>query len=86
MDTSSLGFDSAGVSTESGQAHLERGGAEAGLWAECEPPVRAAAAHHECFKIRDEARSKILDYIKLLYNRKRLHSTLGYRLDPSGLP
>jgi len=34
--------------------------------------------HHECFESRDEARSRIFDYIELFYNRKRLHSTLGY--------
>ena len=35
--------------------------------------------HHERFETRDDARSKIFDYIELFYNRKRLHSTLGYR-------
>lgn len=35
--------------------------------------------HHERFNSRDEARSRIFDYIELFYNRKRLHSTLGYR-------
>lgn len=35
--------------------------------------------HHESFNSRDEARSRIFDYIELFYNRKRLHSTLGYR-------
>lgn len=31
------------------------------------------------FKTREEARSMIFDYIEVFYNRKRLHSTLGYR-------
>lgn len=35
--------------------------------------------HHERFDSRDEARGRIFDYIELFYNRKRLHSTLGYR-------
>lgn len=30
------------------------------------------------FKTREEARSKIFEYIEIFYNRKRLHSTLGY--------
>lgn len=35
--------------------------------------------HHFSFKTRDEARSAIFDYIKLFYNRKRIHQLLGYR-------
>jgi len=31
------------------------------------------------FKTREEARAKIFEYIEVFYNRKRLHSTLGYR-------
>lgn len=31
------------------------------------------------FKTREEARSKIFEYIEVFYNRKRLHSTLGYQ-------
>jgi len=27
---------------------------------------------------RDEARSAIFEYIEIFYNRKRMHSTLGY--------
>ncbi len=30
------------------------------------------------FKTRDEARSKIFEYIEMYYNRKRTHSSLGY--------
>lgn len=30
------------------------------------------------FKTREEARSKIFEYIEIFYNRQRLHSTLGY--------
>jgi transposase InsO family protein len=30
------------------------------------------------FKTRDEAKSKIFEYIEMYYNRKRAHSTLGY--------
>ncbi len=35
--------------------------------------------HHCDFRSRDEARSTIFDYIKLFYNRKRIHQSLGYR-------
>lgn len=31
------------------------------------------------FRTREEARSMIFEYIEVFYNRKRLHSTLGYR-------
>lgn len=35
---------------------------------------------HLCaFKTREEARVSIFEYIEVFYNRKRLHSTLGYR-------
>jgi putative transposase len=32
----------------------------------------------ERFETRDEARRKIFEYIELFYNRKRLHSSIGY--------
>jgi transposase InsO family protein len=31
------------------------------------------------FKTRDEARQAIFDFIEVFYNRRRLHSSLGYR-------
>ena len=31
------------------------------------------------FKTRDEAKSKIFEYIEMYYNRKRTHSSLGYK-------
>ncbi len=31
------------------------------------------------FKTREEARSAIFEYIEIFYNRRRLHSTLGYQ-------
>lgn len=34
---------------------------------------------HLCnYRIREEAKSSIFEYIEVFYNRKRLHSTLGY--------
>jgi transposase InsO family protein len=35
--------------------------------------------HHEPFSNIDHARLAIFDYIELFYNRKRLHSALGYQ-------
>jgi len=35
---------------------------------------------HLCgYKIREEAKNSIFEYIEVFYNRKRLHSTIGYR-------
>lgn len=35
--------------------------------------------HHRRFATRAQARSSLFDYLELFYNRKRLHSSLGYR-------
>ena len=35
--------------------------------------------HRQSFPDRARARFAIADYIKVFYNRRRLHSTLGYR-------
>jgi putative transposase len=35
--------------------------------------------HHNDFTTREQASSAIFDYIELLYNRKRIHQSLGYR-------
>ena len=34
--------------------------------------------HRNNYRTRAEARSRLFDYIEVFYNRKRLHSTLGY--------
>jgi len=41
--------------------------------------LKQELTHHERFKTRDEARSKVFDYIEVFYNRQRLHSSLDYR-------
>ena len=41
--------------------------------------LKQELTHHEQFKDRDEARSKVFDYIEVFYNRERLHSALGNR-------
>jgi putative transposase len=35
--------------------------------------------HRQFFPDRARARFAVADYIEVFYNRKRLHSTLGYR-------
>ena len=37
---------------------------------------------HEHYRTREQARASVFEYIEVFYNRKRLHSTLGY-LSPS---
>ena len=39
--------------------------------------LKQELTHHEQFTDRDEARSKIFDYIEVFYNRRRLHSSLN---------
>jgi len=41
--------------------------------------LKLELTHHERFVDREEARSKVFDYIEVFYNRQRLHSSLGYR-------
>jgi transposase InsO family protein len=35
--------------------------------------------YHEHYRTRDEATRSIFEYVECWYNRKRLHSALGYR-------
>ncbi len=35
--------------------------------------------HHESYATREEARRSLFDYVEVFTNRRRLHSTLGYR-------
>lgn len=41
--------------------------------------LKVELCKEERFKTREEARAKIFEYIEVFYNRKRLHSTLGYQ-------
>ena len=34
--------------------------------------------NHERYGTREQARASIFEYIEVFYNRKRLHSSLGY--------
>ena len=40
--------------------------------------LKTEAVHREQFATREEARAAIFEYIEVFYNRKRLHSSLGY--------
>lgn len=39
---------------------------------------KVEAIHGETFKTRDDAKKHVFEYIEIYYNRKRLHSTLGF--------
>jgi putative transposase len=41
--------------------------------------LKQELTHHERFVDRDQARSKVFDYIEVFYNRQRLHSGLDYQ-------
>jgi putative transposase len=40
--------------------------------------LKTELVHHEQYATRDQARRSIFEYIEVFYNRKRLHSSLGY--------
>lgn len=40
--------------------------------------LKMELVYHTRFRTRQEATSRIFDYIEVFYNRQRLHSTLGY--------
>jgi putative transposase len=41
--------------------------------------LKTELVHHEHYATRDAARASIFEYIEVFYNRKRLHSALGYQ-------
>ena len=41
--------------------------------------LKTEVIYHEKYLTRDQARRSIFEYIEVFYNRKRKHSTLGYR-------
>ena len=41
--------------------------------------LKTELVHHEHYATREAARLSIFEYIEVFYNRKRLHSVLGYR-------
>ena len=40
--------------------------------------LKMEEVYHQRYKTREEARNNIFEYIEIFYNRKRLHSYLGY--------
>ena len=40
--------------------------------------LKTELVHHERYATRERARASIFEYIEVFYNRKRLHSSLGY--------
>ena len=40
--------------------------------------LKTELVHHEHYATREQARQSIFEYIEVFYNRKRLHSSLGY--------
>lgn len=40
--------------------------------------LKTELVHHESFQTRQQAKRAIFEYIEVFYNRKRLHSSLGY--------
>lgn len=40
--------------------------------------IKKELVHHDDYLTREEARMSIFEYIEVYYNRKRLHSTIGY--------
>lgn len=41
--------------------------------------LKKEQVHHARFRTREEAKAAVFDYVKVFYNRQRLHSALGYR-------
>lgn len=41
--------------------------------------LKTELVHHEHYATRDAARQSIFEYIEVFYNRKRMHSSLGYK-------
>jgi putative transposase len=40
--------------------------------------LKTELVHHQQYATREQARQSIFEYIEIFYNRKRLHSSLGY--------
>ena len=40
--------------------------------------LKVECVHHESYATREQARASIFEFVEVFYNRKRLHSSLGY--------
>jgi len=63
------------IASMSGLAHCYDNAAMESFWSS----LKNELVHHEPFSHIDQARRALFDYIELFYNRKRLHSALGYQ-------
>jgi putative transposase len=63
------------IASMSGLAHCYDNAAMESFWSS----LKNELVHQQAFANLDEARLAIFDYIELFYNRKRLHSALGYQ-------
>lgn len=63
------------IASMSGLAHCYDNAAMESFWSS----LKNELVHHEPFHHAEQARLAIFDYIELFYNRKRLHSALGYQ-------
>ena len=43
-----------------------------------DPTLKTELVNHERYSTRGQARASVFNYIEAFYNRRRLHSTLGY--------
>ena len=41
--------------------------------------IKSELTHHERYATREQASRSLFEYIEVFYNRRRIHSTLGYR-------
>jgi putative transposase len=41
--------------------------------------LKTELVNHESYATTDQARQSIFEYVEMFYNRKRLHSSLGYQ-------
>ena len=41
--------------------------------------LKSELVNHEHYATQEQARASIFEYIEVFYNRKRLHSSLGYQ-------
>ncbi len=44
--------------------------------------LKKELVHHEDYETREEAKTRLFEYVEVFYNNKRIHSSLGY-LTPS---
>lgn len=41
-------------------------------------PMESFLVHHEYYDTREHANTSLFEYVEVLYNSKRIHSSLGY--------